>query len=237
MLAMEVGHRVNMEGGTACCRKTSPHGLIDCIACLNDAWSILLEALDPENRSHAEWILKAAQQAGPTGIGKSDILAFWRKALASSHQPEVAVIIDQMVEASIPQIYWTGYDSLVLISAHVVPKWSVTISKDPLLYVFPRRWLDIRGIKVPDFWQAALRAVMGLVVFRPGISQTEIRWRLRSVYDRQEINEVLRYLYREGHLEQRLGHHPVLHAALPPFDDEEELKVHWFIGEKHWYQV
>lgn len=81
------------------------------------------------------------------------------------------MITNQMAEADMPQIYWTGYDSLVLISAHVVAKWSVIVSEDPLTYMFPRRWLDIRGVKVPDFWQAALRAVMGLVVFRPGIPQ------------------------------------------------------------------
>lgn len=66
--------------------------------------------------------------------------------------------------------------------------------------------------------------------------QTEIRWRLRSVYDRQEVNEVLRYLCREGYLQPRLGH-PSLYGALSPFDDEEESKVYWFVGEKHWYQV
>ncbi|KAF8973686.1 hypothetical protein BDZ97DRAFT_1648315 [Flammula alnicola] len=142
-----------------------------------------------------------------------------------------------MVEADSPQIYWAGYDSLVLISAHVVAKWSVVVSEDPLINVFPRRWLDIRGIKVADFWQAALRAVMGLVVFRPGISQTEIRWRLRSVYDRQEVNEILRYLQGDGYLQMRLGPHPSLRGIYPPFDDEEESKVYWFIGKKHWYQV
>lgn len=79
-------------------------------------------------------------------------------------------LVDQLIEAEVPQVYWTGYDSLVLVSAYHVAKWSVVVSKTPLINEFPRRWLDIRGTKVEDFWQAALRAVMSLVVFRPGIT-------------------------------------------------------------------
>lgn len=78
-----------------------------------------------------------------------------------------------MVEASIPQVYWAGYESLVLVSAHFIAKWSVIVAKDPISNLFPRRWLDIKGNKVPCFWQAALRAVMGSVIFRPGISQVK----------------------------------------------------------------
>lgn len=83
-------------------------------------------------------------------------------------------VVQRLVEADIPQLYWVGYDSLVLVSAHYVAKWGVIVSKSPLVYVFPRRWLDIRGVKVADFWQAALRAVMGLVIFRPGMTQVNI---------------------------------------------------------------
>ena len=81
--------------------------------------------------------------------------------------------VNQMVEASIPQVYWAGYESLVLVSAHFIAEWGVTVSKDPMSNIFPRRWLDIRGNKVPSFWHAALRAVMGSVIFRPGISQVK----------------------------------------------------------------
>ena len=76
-----------------------------------------------------------------------------------------------MIEAGIPQVYWTGYESLVLVSARFIAKWSVIVAKDPICNLFPRRWLDIRGNRVSSFWQAALRAIMGLIIFRPGISQ------------------------------------------------------------------
>ncbi|KDR85304.1 hypothetical protein GALMADRAFT_51568 [Galerina marginata CBS 339.88] len=144
-----------------------------------------------------------------------------------------------MVEADIPQLYWAGYDSLDLVSAQFVARWSVMVSRNPIIHVFPRRWLDIRGTKVAAFWQAALRAIMGLVVFRPGITQAEIRWRLRAVYDRQEVRDVLRFLQGEGYLQHRFGRSSIwtLCGIYMPFDEEEERRVYWFMGEKHWYQV
>lgn len=164
------------------------------------------------------------------------------------------MIVTQMTRAETPLIHWTGYDALVLVSAHYVSKWAVIVSRDPLTSIFPRRWLDIQGKRIADFWQSALRAVMGMVIFRPGIpqvresisshgfesflnvNQTEIRWGLRTVYDRQEVIEVLHHLQREGYLELRVGYLPTS-GIYAPFDDEEEAEVYWFTGEKHWYQV
>lgn len=68
------------------------------------------------------------------------------------------------------------------------------------------------------------------------VNQTEIRWRLRAVYDRQEVIEVLHHLQTEGYLHLRVGYLPAS-GIYAPFDDEEETEVYWFIGEKHWYQV
>jgi transcription factor C subunit 3 len=69
--------------------------------------------------------------------------------------------------------------------------------------------------------------------------QSEIRWRLRSVYDKQEVLDILRYLSREGYLCvrydncERFGKREFFF----PYDEEEENQVYWFIGEKHWYQA
>jgi hypothetical protein len=84
------------------------------------------------------------------------------------------VVLNRLLEADIPQVYWVGYKSLVLISAHHIGKWSVAVSQKPLVYVFPRRWTDIKGQKIVDFWQAAVRAVISTIIFRPGISQVRI---------------------------------------------------------------
>lgn len=49
---------------------------------------------------------------------------------------------------------------------------SVTLLAElPKQRVLPRRWLDINGSVIGGFWQAALRAVIGLIAFRPGITE------------------------------------------------------------------
>jgi len=107
---------------------------------------------------------------------------------------------------------------------------------------FPRRWLDLAGKTVPDVWESALKAVVGVVAFRPGVSQTEIRWRLRSIYDRQEVNDILLYLQQEGVLRRRWNSELGLAGQegidyVLALDDVEEKNVFWFIGSKHWYHV
>lgn len=169
--------------------------------------------------------------------------------------PRLGMIVTIMTEADVPLLYWMGYSVIALVSAHYISKWSIAVSDAPPINVLPRRWLDIQGIRVADYWRSALRAVMGLVVFRPGITQVsdeqtsvwcltdtwqaEIRWRLRAVYDRQEVNEVLRYLLKEGHLRLCVGFSSLWTSCGTgmPFDEGEERKVFWFVGEKHWYQV
>lgn len=68
------GHLFNVEGHPACCRKATAQGLVDCVACLDDAWSVLCHSLDPDSLSAAEWILNTVRQAGEAGIRKGDIL-------------------------------------------------------------------------------------------------------------------------------------------------------------------
>lgn len=115
-------------------------------------------------------------------------------------------------------------------------------------------------MKVADFWDAALRAVMGVIIFRPGISQVscqsdqdsidsvtdhenqaELRWRLRSVYDRQEVNEILHHLYREGFVRQRfldnLSEEREDGIDTPPNDAEEGKVLLFSSPDRHWYQV
>lgn len=83
----------------------------------------------------------------------------------------VNLVVHRLTTAPIPLVFWAGYSSLVLVSSLFSKKWSVVISDNPLTRVYPRRWLDIVGIRVADYWDAALRAVMGVVIFRPGITQ------------------------------------------------------------------
>lgn len=86
----------------------------------------------------------------------------------------VSKVIDVLsANERVPVVFWTGYNEVVLVSCAYLKEWSVVVFQDEerVERVFPRRWLDIRGTKMVDVWEAGLRAVMGLVLFHPGISQ------------------------------------------------------------------
>jgi oxalate---CoA ligase len=80
-------------------------------------------------------------------------------------------MVKKLTESSVPLLFWAGYSTLILVSSAYLKNWTVLVSESPPTRVFPRRWLDISGLKIVDFWEAALRAVIGVIVFRPGISQ------------------------------------------------------------------
>ncbi|KAF8973687.1 hypothetical protein BDZ97DRAFT_1900484 [Flammula alnicola] len=73
-LSVETGHKLNADDNPACCRKTTTRGLVDCVACLNNAWSAFRDGLDLDDRNAAEWVLDAVHQAGEDGVKKSDLL-------------------------------------------------------------------------------------------------------------------------------------------------------------------
>ncbi|KAF8058258.1 hypothetical protein FPV67DRAFT_530991 [Lyophyllum atratum] len=145
-----------------------------------------------------------------------------------------------MMESPVPMLFWTGYSALVLVSSAYIKNWTVLVSESPATRIFPRRWFDISGLKIVDFWEAALKAIMGVIIFRPGVSQAELRWRLRSVYDRQEVGDIVRSLQEDRYLKMRcdptIGWDDNFNVAA--LDDREEKGVFWFVSdEKRWYQV
>ncbi|TEB39044.1 hypothetical protein FA13DRAFT_1725006 [Coprinellus micaceus] len=91
-------------------------------------------------------------------------------------QQLLPLVIQALVESDIPPVHWVGYKDLLLVSAEHSSAWTVLVSDSPLSRVLPRRWLGIDGQKIHDYWQTALRAVMALVIFRPGISQVGSSW-------------------------------------------------------------
>ena len=162
------------------------------------------------------------------------------------------------MENFIPLVVLAGHSRSVVVCARQSVAWTVTVSDEPRINVLPRRWLDLRGVKMRETWRAAMRAVIGVLVFRPGISQVrdwlvdgcrteaefqeqkaELVWRLRSVYDRAEVIEVVRHLSETGFLGQRSS--PEKHIdelGLIVVREEEEREKYWFLGEqRHWYQA
>jgi transcription factor C subunit 3 len=76
-----------------------------------------------------------------------------------------------LMDNPIPLIVLVGHSRPLVVGARQSVAWTVTVSEEPRINVFPRRWLDVRGAKVREIWRAAMRAVIGILVFRPGISQ------------------------------------------------------------------
>ncbi|TFK36810.1 hypothetical protein BDQ12DRAFT_633054 [Crucibulum laeve] len=227
------GHGCTLDGGLACCRQLTEEGIVDCMGCLEEEWLSLSSLLNDEERQLARLLLETVQNAGEQGVTKSDLMM-------NMSDGRICLFLQRMTESNVPLIFWTGYSSLVIVSAFFSSKWTVLISENPMIRVFPRRWLDIEGLRIADFWEAAVRAVTGVIIFRPGITQAELRWRLRSVYDRQEVSEVLHQLRRDGYVIVRSAFVTVWdQAGVPaPLDDVEERGLFLFLApEKHWYQV
>ncbi|KAI0935940.1 hypothetical protein AcV5_004217 [Taiwanofungus camphoratus] len=226
-------HEKSIDGNTAYCRQIS-HGLVDCQACLMARCSALLQESDPEQAEIIQRVLEVLQNAASSGLAKEQL----SENVDHSQRALVFAAVDRMTDTALPLAYWTGYTSIVLVSAAYIRPWAVAItdSEGSKAMIFPRRWINIVGRKMSDVWEAAVRAVSGMVLFRPGVSQSEIRWRLRSVYDRQEVNDVLQYLHAEGFFTRRVDAGQELGPG-PPNDREEQL-VFWFVSDiKPWYHV
>ncbi|KAK0198496.1 hypothetical protein F5146DRAFT_1158718 [Armillaria mellea] len=198
------------------------------VACLDEQWASVSLTFSAEEMTVAHAVLSIVGQAG--GQGSSKI------ALAESTNTSTEVllpVIQRLVESPLPLLYWVGYSSVYLVSAAHIKTWTVTLPSEILLNVFPRRWIDISGTKLVEVWEAALRAAIGVIVFRPGICQAELRWRLRGVYDRQEVYDVLQYL-----LEDEIIKTSISSQMVPVLDEREEKEVFYFLNQsKKWYRL
>ncbi|KAJ3835083.1 hypothetical protein F5878DRAFT_328184 [Lentinula raphanica] len=231
-------HGVAVDGSPACCRKNALGTIVNCSGCLDELWKIHSARLSAEELSTAQLILWSVGQAGARGLSKQDLIVTTEKTLE-----ELTPVLTKMTRESF--LHWVGYNHTLLVSAAHAGSWTVLLSESPSIRVFPRRWLDIHGKKVIDVWEAALRAVIGAIVFRPGISQCELRWRLKSLYDKQEVMELLKMLLEEDFIKNRFvsttrssvsGYVDPL--TIVTLDEQEERRVFWFLNEaKHWYLI
>ena len=80
-----------------------------------------------------------------------------------------------LMDNPIPLVVLVGHSRSLAVCARQSVAWTVTVSEEPRINVLPRRWLDLRGVKVWETWRAAMRAVIGVLVFRPGIRQVSDR--------------------------------------------------------------
>jgi oxalate---CoA ligase len=49
-------------------------GLVDCAACLNEAWSGFIEHLSHEERDYAQWVIDTVRQAETAGVRKPKLM-------------------------------------------------------------------------------------------------------------------------------------------------------------------
>jgi len=78
-------HGLNEEGQLACCRRNSDIGLIDCAACLDEAWKTFCKSLDRSSCDRAEEILSLVNHAKEHGLKKSDLTVRCIVLFASCH--------------------------------------------------------------------------------------------------------------------------------------------------------
>ncbi|KAG7450180.1 uncharacterized protein BT62DRAFT_495486 [Guyanagaster necrorhizus] len=221
-------HGQAVDGSAACCRRVTDNGVVDCTGCLDEQWASVGPTFSAKEMAIAHSVLSIVGQAGSQGSSK---IALAERTNTSMNA--LLPVIQRLVERPLPLLYWVGYSCAYLVSAAHIKTWTVTLPSAILLNIFPRRWIDVSGTKLVEVWEAALRAAIGVIVFRPGISQAELRWRLRGVYDRQEVYDVLQYLLETEIIKTSIGSQMV-----PVLDEREEKEVFYFINQlKKWYRL
>jgi hypothetical protein len=68
------GHGLNEKGILAGCRRNSSFGLVDCSACLDEAWNSLHDVLDSKTCDTARELLAIVRQSKCQGTKKSEVM-------------------------------------------------------------------------------------------------------------------------------------------------------------------
>ncbi|ESK95510.1 hypothetical protein Moror_12696 [Moniliophthora roreri MCA 2997] len=229
-------HGKAADGNPGCCRRSATLGIIDCASCLEEAWSAKSKTFSGPEMLVAQLVMWLVSQAGKRGITKEELAMNTKTPLQ-----DLLPSIGKLVQGSHPLLYWVGYTTPLLIGAAHMQQWTVVISLEPMMRILPRRWMNINGYKMMNIWQAASRAVIGTIIFHPGISQYELRWRLRLTYDRREVIDILTALQADSRVRNRCELQDISTTTLDShmiaaLDEKEEKRVFWFLDEsKHWY--
>ena len=70
-------------------------------------------------------------------------------------------------------------------------------------------------------------------------AQAELKWRLRTFYDRQEVNDVLKHLVVEGITRAICSDEEMVDGnTISDLDEDEEKEVYWFLSTKgRWFNA
>ncbi|KAL0071703.1 hypothetical protein AAF712_000625 [Marasmius tenuissimus] len=232
-------HGKTSTGDEGCCRLNNVLGIVNCATCLEESWVGSHDRFDQAEMHVAQLVLWLVDQAGEGGVTKEDLVINTKVPL-----DQLMPVLEKLVSESYPALYWVGYTTQLLVTPAYLKKWTVVVQEMPLMRTLPRRWVTTSGFKNMEIWEAGLRAVVGTVVFRPGISLYELRWRLRLVYDRQEVCDLLHAL-QENRIVKNRCNAPFAPPAgmlggglLLGLNESEEMRVFWFLEEaKNWFQL
>lgn len=139
-------------------------------------------------------------------------------------------LLDLLTSATVPLVLWGGYTSPLLVGSKYASAWTVSLpvptsgaeNNNHVRMILPRLWLDIHGNIQEKTWNGALKHVVGWVWLRPKISlvcllwssfllcrkladfsiylQLNLRSRVKPLFDRQEVLDIVRHLVRKGTL-------------------------------------
>ena len=192
-LDMSMEHGKTVAGTEAACSLKTQSSIVDCGSCIESTFSEFVAPLDGERQRLARSIFDQVRASSESGTSKSRCLVCFILSMtfpnlltllyfeALGAHDIVMDLLQRMSQTSPPIILWVGYSAPVIVSSQYARAWTVEIGGEPntKTLVLPRRWLDIHGGKIRGTWDAALRAVVGIVIFHPGISQVSI-FRKRS---------------------------------------------------------
>ncbi|KAF8687602.1 B-block binding subunit of TFIIIC, partial [Rhizoctonia solani] len=173
---------------------------------------------------------EAVDNSGPYGLPLGE-------AVDKCHIDSPAALL-ALTRANPPHAYILGYDQARIVSAKYLSDWTIEASdggeanQTESRLIFPRRWLDIYGNTLEDVWTMSARVVIGAFVYRPCMSETTLRKRLRCLFDRQELNDILIQLSLNGKVKR------ISQVSLPIGMNrlEDEKSIYWSLSNSmNWF--
>ncbi|QRV85442.1 B-block-binding subunit of tfiiic protein [Ceratobasidium sp. AG-Ba] len=175
-------------------------------------------------------MLSALCHAGADGIPIRQLL----HGLYDGDTLAASTALATLATTSPPLVYAGGYDQARVVHASALRDWTMTAIQSPAAdneteykVVFPRLWITIHGDLLEDTWMSVTRAVAGSLMFRPGISEYALRKRYHGVFDRQELNDILKYLLFTKKL-QRITN---FNLPVGMLDSEMEKTTYWVLAD------
>ncbi|KAG8684605.1 hypothetical protein FRC09_015278 [Ceratobasidium sp. 395] len=174
-------------------------------------------------------LLNTLREAGTLGLPIQRIL----HVIYNNDASTMLNSLSTLTRTRPPLVYVLGYDQARIVFASALCDWAVKLvqsrsnSSGVIFNVeYPRQWLTIHGNMIEDIWVATTRCIIGTLMYRPSINEYALRQRYRGLLDRQELNDILRYLLETKKLER------ITNTSLPVgmLSPEDEKTTYWLLA-------